>query len=156
MNMIRKGNFLGIDKGDVQHQFSWYLNFWNCPRRNRIDENCLSLNHFATQPIHLYTPSNCKHYTLEAIVMTTQNTNKLAKADGSQPVLHQRGHEIQQYGSLVNPPIALSSDARSESCTLVNQILADTIILYHLYKKHHWMMRGHVLSTTFIARQTCQ
>jgi len=46
--------------------------------------------------------------------MTTQNTNKL-KADGSQPVLHQRGHEIQQYGSLVNPPIALSSDARSES-----------------------------------------
>jgi len=49
-------------------------------------------------------------------------------------VLHQRGHEIQQYGSLVNPPIALSSDARSESCTLVNQILADTIILYHLLK----------------------
>lgn len=75
--------------------------------------------------------------------MTTQNTNKLAKADGSQPMLHQRGHDIQQYGSLVNPPIALSSDARSESCTLVNQILADTIILYHLYKKHHWMMRGH-------------
>ena len=74
--------------------------------------------------------------------MTTQNPNKLAKVDGSQPMLQQRGHEIQQYGSLVNPPIALSSDARSESCTLVNQILADTIILYHLYKKHHWMMRG--------------
>jgi starvation-inducible DNA-binding protein len=71
------------------------------------------------------------------------NTSKLAKADSSQPLLHQRGHEIQQYGSLVNPPIALNLNARSESCTLVNQILADTIILYHLYKKHHWMMRGH-------------
>ena len=25
----------------------------------------------------------------------------------------------------------------------LNQILADTLVLYHLYKKHHWMMRGH-------------
>lgn len=75
--------------------------------------------------------------------MATPNANKIAKVDSSQPLLHQHGHEIQQYGSLVNPPIALSSDARSESCTLVNQILADTIIFYHLYKKHHWMMRGH-------------
>jgi len=87
--------------------------------------------------------------------MTTQNTNKLAKADGGQPVLHQRGHEIQQYGGLVNPPIALSS-ARSESCTLVNQILADTIILYHLYKKASLDDAWTLLSTTFIARQTCQ
>jgi starvation-inducible DNA-binding protein len=75
--------------------------------------------------------------------MPTQNTSNLAKADGSQPLLHQHGHEIQQYGSLRGLPIALNPDARSESCTLVNQILADTIILYHLYKKHHWMMRGH-------------
>ena len=75
--------------------------------------------------------------------MSTPITNKLAKADTSQPLLHQHGHEIQPYGSLINPPIALSPDTRSESCTLVNQILADTIILYHLYKKHHWMMRGH-------------
>jgi starvation-inducible DNA-binding protein len=75
--------------------------------------------------------------------MPTQNTNKLAKADDSQPVLHQHGHEIQPYGSLINPPIALCADTRCESCTLINQILADTIILYHLYKKYHWMMRGH-------------
>ncbi len=75
--------------------------------------------------------------------MTTPNANKIAKADSGQPLLHQNGHEIQQYGSLRELPIALSSDARSKSCTLVNQILADTIILYHLYKKHHWMMRGH-------------
>jgi starvation-inducible DNA-binding protein len=64
--------------------------------------------------------------------MPTQNTNKLAKVDGSQPLLHQQGHEIQPYGSLIHLPIAFSADARCESCTLVNQILADTIILYHL------------------------
>ncbi|MBE9182257.1 DNA starvation/stationary phase protection protein [Oculatella sp. LEGE 06141] len=75
--------------------------------------------------------------------MSTSSLNSLAKADASQPLLHQHGHEIQPYGSLINPPIALNVEARSESCTLVNQILADTIILYHLYKKHHWMMRGH-------------
>jgi len=75
--------------------------------------------------------------------MSTSNANTLARVDSSQPVLHQHGHEIQPYGSLRELPIALNPDARSESCTLVNQILADTIILYHLYKKHHWMMRGH-------------
>ncbi|HEY9697547.1 MAG TPA: DNA starvation/stationary phase protection protein [Trichocoleus sp.] len=75
--------------------------------------------------------------------MPTQNTSKITKADLAQPLLHQQGHEIQPYGTLINLPIVLNPDSRSESCTLVNQILADTIILYHLYKKHHWMMRGH-------------
>ena len=75
--------------------------------------------------------------------MPDQKTRSITEIDRSQPLLHQHGHEIQQYGTLRNLPIALDPDARSESCTLVNQILADTIILYHLYKKHHWMMRGH-------------
>lgn len=75
--------------------------------------------------------------------MSIQHTSKITTTDGSQPLLHQHGHEIQHYGSLRDLPIALHTEARSESCALVNQILADTIILYHLYKKHHWMMRGH-------------
>jgi len=60
----------------------------------------------------------------------------------SQPRLHQHGVEIQRFGHLRLLPIALSHDARAESCQLVNRILADSIILYNLYKKHHWMMRG--------------
>ncbi|MBL1176780.1 Dps family protein [Pantanalinema sp. GBBB05] len=75
--------------------------------------------------------------------MSTQNTGKITEVDRSQPLLHQHGYEIQQYGTLRELPIVLNPGARSESCTLVNQILADTIILYHLYKKHHWLMRGH-------------
>lgn len=75
--------------------------------------------------------------------MATQNTSKITEVSSSQPLLHQHGYEIQQYGTLRNLPIVLSPDARSESCALINQILADTIILYHLYKKHHWLMRGH-------------
>ena len=75
--------------------------------------------------------------------MPASNAIKSTKVDSSEPLLHQHGHEIQRYGSLRNMPIALSPEARSESCALVNQILADTIVLYHLYKKHHWLMRGH-------------
>jgi starvation-inducible DNA-binding protein len=75
--------------------------------------------------------------------MTAQNTGKITEFDRSQPLLHQHGYEIQQYGTLRDLPIVLSPSARSDNCTLVNQILADTIVLYHLYKKHHWLMRGH-------------
>lgn len=75
--------------------------------------------------------------------MPTQNTGKITEVERSQPLLHQHGHEIQQYGTLRDLPIVLNPSARRESSTLVNQILADTIILYHLYKKHHWLMRGH-------------
>jgi starvation-inducible DNA-binding protein len=75
--------------------------------------------------------------------MPTQKTSNIAEVDRSQPLLMQQGQEIQQYGTLRNFSIALNPIARSESCALVNQVLADTIILYHLYKKHHWLMRGH-------------
>jgi starvation-inducible DNA-binding protein len=61
---------------------------------------------------------------------------------GSQPLLAQHGPVIQEFGTLRLLPIALSHDARLLSCQLLNQIMADTMILYSLYKKHHWQMRG--------------
>ncbi|WP_218080389.1 Dps family protein [Anthocerotibacter panamensis] len=60
----------------------------------------------------------------------------------SQPILHQRGPEIQPYGTLRDIPIALDQEVRAETCSLLNQVLADTITLYSLYKKHHWLVRG--------------
>ena len=63
-------------------------------------------------------------------------------APSPEPRLAPLGQEIQQFGKLRLLPIALSADARSESCQLVNEILADTTILYALYKKHHWLVRG--------------
>jgi len=60
----------------------------------------------------------------------------------SQPQLHQRGPEIQQFGTVAQLPVALSHDARMYSCQRLNRILADTQFLYALYKKHHWGMRG--------------
>jgi len=60
----------------------------------------------------------------------------------SQPWLHQKGVVIQEFGTVRQLPIGLSYDARMYSCQRLNQTLADTQILYALYKKHHWLMRG--------------
>ena len=62
---------------------------------------------------------------------------------GSQPRFHQHGPEIQAFGTMRRLPIARSLEARAESCQLLNQLLADSQILFSLYKKHHWLMRGH-------------
>jgi starvation-inducible DNA-binding protein len=58
------------------------------------------------------------------------------------PLAHQSAHEIQPYGHLVRMPIALSETACRESVESLNQILADTITLRDLYKKHHWQVAG--------------
>jgi starvation-inducible DNA-binding protein len=71
-----------------------------------------------------------------------QNTATSERAHGSQPLLVQHGPLIQEYSTLRLLPIALSHEARVFSCQLLNQILADSLILYSLYKKHHWQMRG--------------
>ncbi|MFD8009781.1 Dps family protein [Streptomyces sp. NPDC058955] len=61
---------------------------------------------------------------------------------GAQPLLHQKGHEIQPFGTVRQLPIGLSHDARMYACQRLNRVLADTQMLHALYKKHHWLMRG--------------
>ncbi|HEY9472961.1 MAG TPA: DNA starvation/stationary phase protection protein [Mycobacteriales bacterium] len=61
----------------------------------------------------------------------------------SQPLLHRHGREIQRFGTLRLLPLALSFEARMESCQRLNKVLSDTQILYSMYKKHHWLVRGH-------------
>jgi starvation-inducible DNA-binding protein len=65
-----------------------------------------------------------------------------APARSSQPWLHQHGKEIQAFGTVRQFPIALAYETRMYACQRLNQLLADTQILYALYKKHHWLMRG--------------
>jgi len=62
--------------------------------------------------------------------------------DEAQPILHQRGREVQAYGTVRNLPIGLDAEARKANADLLNQILADTITLYSMYKKHHWQVSG--------------
>jgi starvation-inducible DNA-binding protein len=60
----------------------------------------------------------------------------------AKPLVHQEAPEIQPYGHLVKLPIALSETACQEGVANLNQLLADTITLRDLYKKHHWQVVG--------------
>lgn len=59
-----------------------------------------------------------------------------------QPRLGQTGPELQRYGTLRQLPIALAAEARRESCQILNEILADSMVLAALYKKSHWNAAG--------------
>ena len=58
------------------------------------------------------------------------------------PHTHQSGHEIQPFGRVVHIPIALPASVGVESIANLNQVLADTMTLRDLYKKHHWQVSG--------------
>src|ERR1700712_4257352 len=61
--------------------------------------------------------------------------------DGN-PLLGQRGKIVQAFGTVVNLPLGLEEEARIESTQNLNQVLADTLTLRDLYKKHHWQVSG--------------
>lgn len=55
----------------------------------------------------------------------------------------QHGKEIQKYGDVVKHlPHSLDADIRSQMCKKLNQLLADSIVLRDMYKKHHWQVAG--------------
>jgi len=60
----------------------------------------------------------------------------------AEPLVHQTAPEIQPYGHIIRMPIALSENVRKESVENLNQLMADTITLRDLYKKHHWQVAG--------------
>src|SRR6202051_860266 len=62
----------------------------------------------------------------------------------AQPRLHQNAPEIQEYGTVSHVlPLELEEPVRLEMTERFNQLLADTITLRDLYKKHHWQVAGH-------------
>lgn len=60
----------------------------------------------------------------------------------AKPVLHQHAREIQAFGTIAKLSIALDEKVCAASVELLNQILADTMTLRDLYKKHHWQVAG--------------
>ena len=59
------------------------------------------------------------------------------------PLLHQHAPEIQPYGKIAKLAIALDERVCAASSENLNQILADTMTLRDMYKKHHWQVSGH-------------
>src|SRR3954451_3275585 len=72
----------------------------------------------------------------------TKTTPANSAGNRATPLTRQRAHEIQAYGHVVSMPIALAENVRRENADNLNQLLADTITLRDLYKKHHWQVSG--------------
>jgi starvation-inducible DNA-binding protein len=80
-----------------------------------------------------------KTLTRKTLTRPSRNGRSASSPD---PKLRASGPEIQRYGTLRQLPIGLPDAAKSKSCTLLNEILADSMVLYSMYKKHHWLVAG--------------
>ena len=61
----------------------------------------------------------------------------------AEPMMNQRGQILQEYGTVIHLPIGLEEDVCLKSVNVLNQVLADTITIRDMYKKHHWQVAGH-------------
>lgn len=71
----------------------------------------------------------------------------MKKTDGKKDFVtenyHQHAREIQKFGEVVEDlPHRLDAKTRREVCAKLNQLLADSISLRDMYKKHHWQVAG--------------
>jgi starvation-inducible DNA-binding protein len=69
----------------------------------------------------------------------------ITHTDGSHlrgPVAPEAASEIQAFGTARRNPLALDATAAATSIDNLNQLLADTMTLRDLYKKHHWQASG--------------
>lgn len=74
---------------------------------------------------------------------TTSRERETKAANGrATPLVKQKAHIIQEYGHLVKMPLAIKEKAREQSVENLNQLLADTMTLRDMYKKHHWQVAG--------------
>ncbi len=75
-------------------------------------------------------------------VTRSSRNGRSSAAPSPDPRLRATGPEIQRFGTLRQLPIGLPDAAKSKSCQRLNEILADSMVLYSLYKKHHWLVAG--------------
>ena len=62
--------------------------------------------------------------------------------NGAAPLVGQRAPEVQVWGSIAPLPNGLDSQRLGPIVEDLNQLLADSITLRDLYKKHHWQVVG--------------
>jgi starvation-inducible DNA-binding protein len=60
----------------------------------------------------------------------------------AQPNLQQESYLLQQYGQQHYVPLGLPEETIRRNVEMLNQLLADSLTIYSLYKKHHWQVAG--------------
>jgi len=76
------------------------------------------------------------------MTMKTAPAQRQASMMEGQPRLQLHAHEIQSAKQLRSLPLGMPEEVIGQSVTLLNQLLADTITLYDLYKRDHWHIAG--------------
>lgn len=75
-------------------------------------------------------------------VATKKNGNQSGDANVA-PHWHAQAKEIQKFGSVIQDmPHFLNAKIREQMVSKLNQLLADSIVLRDMYKKHHWQVSG--------------
>jgi starvation-inducible DNA-binding protein len=82
-----------------------------------------------------------------ASVVKLEKSSKSNGANGEKDYItehwKQSGREIQKYGDVVQDmPHNLDAKVRGDMCKQLNQLLADSIQIRDMYKKHHWQVAG--------------
>jgi starvation-inducible DNA-binding protein len=85
--------------------------------------------------------------TRRGMTHTVSSTSTKARPNGhttrsAHPLLGQRAPELQAYGTVTSLPNGLDPARLEAICNDLNQLLADTMTLRDLYKKHHWQVVG--------------
>jgi starvation-inducible DNA-binding protein len=68
--------------------------------------------------------------------------NGASAGEDPNPRFARLGHEVQPFNEMRSLPIGLDEATRQQSCSVLNEVLADSTILYALYKKAHWNVAG--------------
>jgi starvation-inducible DNA-binding protein len=78
----------------------------------------------------------------EKIMSVAIKDDKKNYVSPATPVLEESDRPIQAFGHVVAMPLALNEKIRQESVGNLNQLLADSMTLRDMYKKHHWQVSG--------------
>src|SRR5258705_7006236 len=74
--------------------------------------------------------------------MTNKKNGSPTIVTRSRPLSIQHAKELQHFSTMARLPIALEASACATSVENLNQLLADSMTLRDLYKKHHWQVGG--------------
>lgn len=72
----------------------------------------------------------------------TKKNSSVVNTRLAEPRVNTHGRLLQEFGTVVKMPIGLKELVCKESVEMLNSILADTMTLRDLYKKHHWQVVG--------------
>jgi starvation-inducible DNA-binding protein len=134
--------FIKEDIGYAHHEGARWLWFYWVTAQRTDGSACGSHPAQAARALRAGGETATSPSQEEIPTMKKQNDG-VGELGQSQPRIHQRAHETQPFNSIVKLPIALDIEVCRTSVDLLNQLLADTMTLRDLYKKHHWQLSGH-------------